>query len=297
MNTSTAIAGLALVTAAGVGILTLGSDDTALAQRIDALEQSRTQESEQLGKSLDRLSSRLEDIEKRLRESPLVERATAQTPETSANHPPVGDGLVAGESGSRGDDLKAEQAAKVEYDALLAQLADPTTSFEKSDALWKKLEAMGKLDDALRALEERAKLDPGNTALQLDLATGYLHKLYGAKSPIDQGLYATKMDACYDNVLKLEPENWEARFSKAISYSHWPAITGKPAQAVKQFEQLVKQQETKGDLRPEYASTYSMLGNLYLQQGKIDLAKQMVEKGASLFPENGELKKQLESIK
>lgn len=297
MTTSTVIAGLAFVTAIGVGALTLIDDDEALVQRIDELEHSRTQEAEQLGKSLDRLSSRLEDIERRLRESPLVERATAQMPEVSSNDPPANNGVAAGDSGSRGNDLKAEQAVEVEYDALLAQLADPSTSFEKSDALWKKLEALGKLDDALRALEDRAKLDPANAALQLDLAAGYLHKLYAAKSPIDQGLYATKMDACYDHVLNLEPENWEARFSKAISYSHWPAITGKPAQAVKQFEQLVKQQETKGDLRPEYATTYSMLGNLYLQQGKTELAKQVVEKGISLFPQNGELAKQLDSLK
>lgn len=190
----------------------------------------------------------------------------------------------------------AKAAAKRELDDLLMKIVDPTTSHADSEALWQEIAEKGFIDAAIASLEERAKVDPSNPDLQVELAEGYLQKLFAAKNPIEQGGWAAKMDKCYDNALAVDDKHWAARFSKAVSYSFWPAITGKPQESVKHFEILRAQQESSGERRPEYAETYVLLGNLYKQQGKLDQAKAAYEKGLSLFPQHESLKTQAGSL-
>ena len=104
-------------------------------------------------------------------------------------------------------------------------------------------------------------------------------------------------DKAFDTALDLDPEHWDARFTKAVSLSFWPPITGKQPEAVSNFQTLIAQQEKSGVTQPHYAQSYLLLGNLYLQQGKTDLAMQTYQQGLGLFPDHGDLKSQLESAK
>jgi tetratricopeptide (TPR) repeat protein len=67
---------------------------------------------------------------------------------------------------------------------------------------------------------------------------------------------------------------------------------GKQAEAINNFETLVAQQESLPS-KPEFAQTYLWLGNLYLQQGKNDQAKEAYAKGLAKFPGDEDLLKQL----
>ena len=98
-------------------------------------------------------------------------------------------------------------------------------------------------------------------------------------------------DAAYDKALELDSSHWRARFNKAVSYSFWPPITGKPAEAVEHFSTLMTQQEADPSPRHTgYVQTYLMLGNMYSQQGKATEAKEVWQRGLRFHPDNDELK-------
>ena len=96
----------------------------------------------------------------------------------------------------------------------------------------------------------------------------------------------------WGDVLEQEPEHWEARYSRAIGQTFWPAFMGKQAEAIKNFETLIEQQERR-TAQPGYASTYLLLGNVYSQQGKTEKAKEVWKRGLKQFPNNGDLKSKL----
>jgi tetratricopeptide (TPR) repeat protein len=193
------------------------------------------------------------------------------------------DGHASGAHGDRavGDDV---DVAKV-----LQQIAAPGTTREQKMALWKRLAAAGKLDQAIAALEDQAGNDPNNAGLRIDIGNAYLQKVFNA-SDDQKGPFAYKSDAAFDAALKIDPDNWEARFTKAVSLSYWPPIAGKMPEAISQFETLVSQQEQRGDAQPQYARTYLLLGNLYRQNGQIDKAKDVWAKGAARFPNDEQLR-------
>jgi tetratricopeptide (TPR) repeat protein len=103
-----------------------------------------------------------------------------------------------------------------------------------------------------------------------------------------------KADGAFDQALELDPRHWDARFSKAISLAFWPPIFGKQAGAVKNFETLMLQQEEAGGAsQPQYAQTYQFLGNLYMQQGNSQKAREIWSRGLRFFPNDATLKESL----
>jgi tetratricopeptide (TPR) repeat protein len=158
------------------------------------------------------------------------------------------------------------------------------SSFFEDGELWKRLFAAGKIDEAIKMFEEVASANPNDTKAQMDLANAYLSYLQ-----LDQSKYplAEKADKSFDKVLALDEKHWEARFSKAMSYSFWPDFTGKPKEAITHFEKLVSQQESM-PVEAHQAQTYMFLGNL-LEARDPAKAKEVWKKGARRHPDNADL--------
>jgi tetratricopeptide (TPR) repeat protein len=242
---------------------------------------------ENMTKQLERLESRVAAIEHaRDVEVSLRQAAPAAAPASLATAGSDDAARSVADSRRAGDE---SAAADFDLAAAIGQLGASSLSRAEEEALWQQIGKLGLVDQAIDLLEERIEEQPSNPDLRLDLANAFLQKLFESRNPAEQGQWATKMDACYDEALRIDSEHWEAQFNKAISYSFWPAVTGKPAESVAIFDRLVAQQERRGDHRPEYAQTYLLLGNLYKQQGKSDLAKQTYAKGAKLYPLNEDL--------
>jgi tetratricopeptide (TPR) repeat protein len=128
----------------------------------------------------------------------------------------------------------------------------------------------------------------------VELSEAYVQKIFEAGGGPMAGVWATKSDKVLDEALELDPHHWEARFTKAVGLSFWPAVFGKQGESIAQFETLITQQEA-GPTKPQFANTYLLLGNLYLQSGKNDLAIATWQKGAGLFPDNTSLMTQLKT--
>jgi tetratricopeptide (TPR) repeat protein len=157
--------------------------------------------------------------------------------------------------------------------------------YDANPALWKRLHASGKGREALARFEAAVKADPKNVTAQMEYANALL-----AYMREDQGDYnlAIRADRAFDDVLALDDKHWEARFTKAVSYSFWPPITGKPKQAIGHLETLVAQQDTMPPQAHE-ANTYVILGNLLESSGDSAKAKKIWRKGARRHPENQDL--------
>ena len=102
-------------------------------------------------------------------------------------------------------------------------------------------------------------------------------------------------DQAFARALELDSEHWESRSQMARNKSFWPAAYGGQAEAIRQFETLIRQQE-RGAPEPRFASTYLWLGNLYDQQGRTELAQQVWSRGLGLFPDDSSLADKLDSL-
>jgi tetratricopeptide (TPR) repeat protein len=191
--------------------------------------------------------------------------------------------LAAGEAGA-----EAAAAEEFDLDAAIATLLETDLGEVEREELWQQIRDAGLMDAAVAIFEARAKANPNDPALQVDLAGAYLQKLFEVGSGPLAGVWATKADAAYDAALALDNHHWDARFEKAVSLAFWPPIFGKQAEAIGHFETLLQQQVGQ-PAQPEFAQTYLWLGNLYQQQGAGEKAIALWKSGLELFPQNAEL--------
>jgi tetratricopeptide (TPR) repeat protein len=203
----------------------------------------------------------------------------------------------------RAQPIKAPQAFEAPSPAsntsfLLRQvvetLVSPQTGFEQKQATWKRLRETGQLDAAIGALEQRASSDPQNAACAAALGQAYLKKCAGIADVREQAIFAMKADQTLESALTLDPANWEARYTKAVGMSYWPAQLNKQQEVIEQFRTLIQQQELQTP-EPHFARSYAWLGDQYQKAGQPDYAVQVWQRGAALFPDNQELKRKLAS--
>ena len=197
---------------------------------------------------------------------------------------------------SSSGELSEEQqqlANQKSLDSALLKFLDPNLAYEDIEEVWKELAEAGLLEDAIAMLEDQAALYPENEDLQLQLGYAYLQPMSrGNVAGIEAGQWAMKADSTFDRILKANPENWDARFTKAISYSFWPPMFGKQQAAIDNFEILVSQQANQAS-DPKFAQTHLLLGNLYSQTGQADKAEEAWRNGLAQFPEDPGLREQL----
>ncbi len=161
-------------------------------------------------------------------------------------------------------------------------------SYWEDGRAWKKAYDAGVMDAVIKKFEDLAKAAPNDTKVQMNLANAYLAYLQfdQTKWPLSM-----KADAVFDNVLAIDEKHWEARFTKAVSYTFWPDFLGKKNDAISHFETLIQQQESL-PVEDYHAETYLYLGNL-LEQRDPAKAREIWRKGARRHPQSAELAKKL----
>ncbi len=212
-------------------------------------------------------------------------------------HPPAAKPAGTPEEGEGSSEAGASPAGdpsqgQVEGEVALERILDPATPRREKERAWQRLREEGLLDPAIEALKKRAAESPANPEVHSQLGKAYVQKISRAESDVEKGTLAMQADKAFDAALALDPNHWDARFTKAVTLSFWPPIFGKQAEAITQFETLLGQQEASL-LRPEFAQTYLFLGNLYRGQGQGPRAAETWKKGLALFPEDKELAERL----
>ena len=173
-------------------------------------------------------------------------------------------------------------------------LVSPQATYEQKQAVWKQLREAGQLDQCISALERKAAEDPGSAAYPAALGQAYLQKCATVQDVREQGILAMQADKVFDTALRLDPANWDARFTKAVALSYWPASMNKGQEVIDHFQTLVQQQETQAP-QPQFAETYLKLGDQYQKLGQADEARATWQRGAALFPNYAGLASRLTS--
>lgn len=203
-------------------------------------------------------------------------------------------GLVEpGAAASAAEAAAAAEEGELTIEDLFAMLSKDDLSDGEWSSIWTKAREAGLADELVAFFEQRAEENPNDADAKAELGFAYIGMIQGSKDWTEQSRLSTQADKAFDRALELDPNHWDARFTKAISYSFWPAFTGKPAQALTQLEILVERQANL-PRDPKHAQSYLMLGNLYQQQGRMEEAQQAWATGAQMFPENGELQQHVQ---
>jgi tetratricopeptide (TPR) repeat protein len=177
-------------------------------------------------------------------------------------------------------------------DQAVDTLVSPQLTHSQKRATWKQLQESGKLDQAITELERRAASDPRSPDAAAALGQAYLKKCGTIQDIREQAILAMSADKEFDTALSLDPSNWEARFTKAVALSYWPANLNKGDEVIQHFQTLIQQQEAQAP-QPEFAETYVWLGDQYNKAGHADYAREIWQRGAGLFPNNETLMKHL----
>ncbi len=94
--------------------------------------------------------------------------------------------------------------------------------------------------------------------------------------------------AAYEEAIRLDPKHWQAHFGRAFGTSMAPESLQMRPTAIKQFEELVRIQESESSA-PEHVKAYQRLGTLYKDAGNPAKAREVWARGAARFPDNEEL--------
>lgn len=186
----------------------------------------------------------------------------------------------------------AEAAVREPVEDLLAQLFELEEGLEREE-FWQRMRDEGRMDEVIAAFEARAEANPSNPDFQVDLGEAYLQKIQEVGNGPLAGVLATQADDAFNRALDVDPEHWNARFTKAIALSFWPKFTGKQGQAISELETLVAQQAS-ANVEPHHVQSHLILGNLYQDSGQTEKAIAAWQAGLALFPQNEALIGQLQ---
>jgi hypothetical protein len=175
-------------------------------------------------------------------------------------------------------------------------LVAPDATHEQKQSVWKQLREGRGLDGAIAELQRRFTANPSSPENAAVLGQACLQKCATITDLRDQGMLAMQADKLFDTALNLNPQNWEARFTKAVAMSYWPASMGKTAEVIQQFLLLVQQQETHPS-QPQFAETYVWLGDQYQKAGRNEDARSVWVRGSALYPTDQKLGARLEAVR
>lgn len=240
------------------------------------------------------LQQELEVLRAELRQQQRAEPAAAAP--SRAEVPTISDAQVAAAIDrwlqARGEELPLAEAAaqrqagsEIDVDEVFASLRGGASMWNNTE-LYKRLHAAGKLEELIERFEAQVEANPNDAQARMDLGNAYLANLQ-----LDQTKYQLSFEADkqFDAVLALDENHWEARFTKAVSYSFWPDFLGKKKEAVAHFERLVEQQASM-PVRDYQAQTYLFLGNLLDQRGDHERAQEVWRRGLQRHPNSSDLR-------
>ncbi len=178
--------------------------------------------------------------------------------------------------------------ASIAFMGAIDTMVSPHATYAEKRAALKQLQDSGRLADAAAELERRMASDPKNASYPAALGEAYLRMCATTTDVRSQAIWAMTADVDFETALNLDPSNWDARYTKAVAMSYWPANLNKGNEVIQEFNTLIQQQEQEAP-QPQFAQTYEWLGKQYQKAGQMDAAQQAWQRGLSLYPGNQSL--------
>ncbi|HEY4414621.1 MAG TPA: hypothetical protein VGO57_02925 [Verrucomicrobiae bacterium] len=218
-------------------------------------------------------------------------KTESSVPLASNSNPPPQTVMVAAAAPEAKPDDSANPIHKAVDDLLHAKSA------KEKHELFQALLKSGQLDQAIAELKQRATDNPTDAEIPTTLGEALLNKVRdmhdsGSGDYNEIGILAMQADQSFNAALKIDPSNWEAQFVKASSMYYWPADPARDNDVVQRLTGLVDQQETMAT-QPQFAQTYTLLGNEYQKIGQPDKAMATWQLGLQKYPGDATLQKKV----
>tara|TARA_R110002126_G_scaffold28337_5_gene94179 strand:+ start:2500 stop:3294 length:795 start_codon:yes stop_codon:yes gene_type:complete len=182
------------------------------------------------------------------------------------------------------DEELAVDPTAAERASILAQLRDRSTTASERSKLWRRLAELGVADEVIAELQALIEESPNDTDLQAMLGNALITKMRSQDlGPVERRTVTQGAMTAFDKALDLDPQNWTARFSRAMTNSSAPAFLGLQKDAIADFETLLSQQR-ESPLSDDHAHTFFFLSNLHDGSGNGVRASEIRAEGATLFP-------------
>jgi tetratricopeptide (TPR) repeat protein len=180
-------------------------------------------------------------------------------------------------------------------EVIAADLLNPRLNYFEKEKHWERIRTAGAADRVLASFERKSQQHPKDPELHFLVGKACINKLSSA-TDAEKSVLGRKADEAFTRALSLNPEHWEARFTKALCLTYWPAFLGKQPECVRELETLLSQQE-KSPQEEKFVQAYVVLGNLYLQYGDRAKALHTWKRGLVQFPGNPELSGKISELK
>lgn len=191
--------------------------------------------------------------------------------------------------------VAAAPASAIDPDVItraIDTLLNLESTYGQRQSALRQLIQTGKLDQAIAALEQKRAAEPEVADYAATLGHAYIKKCGATQDVREQATLAMQADKLFDSALSLDVSNWEARFTKAVAMSYWPANLNKGEEVIGHFQTLIQQQELT-PAKPEFAETYLWLGDQYHKLGSHEEALAVWQRGTALFPSHQALQNRL----
>jgi tetratricopeptide (TPR) repeat protein len=243
---------------------------------VEAIEELR----EEFRGELRELGRRVEAVERRRISE--VEAAPLRPGEVSSGNTPVARGEQANPERAEGT-MSWEPGKSFGYAAAQALMEDARKSPKRIDGL-------------LASIRAAIVKDPENADLHCALATALSAKaVYDMPMGPEQWAVFGEASESHKEAIRLDSGHWQARFGKANGESRAPEFVGLRPQAIRQFEELMKIQESRAPAQ-EHVQVYRRLGSLYRDAGNTEKARQIWERGRQRHPQDEDLKEALDIL-
>ncbi len=156
----------------------------------------------------------------------------------------------------------------------------------------------GQQDRAVKFFSDLVRQRPSDLRLRIELACTYVDKIPtcgGLAAIVSKGTLARKSLTELDAVVTRRQDLWVARYCRGMNHLHWPRALRHSDDAVVDFTQCIKLQQTHDDaIRPDYyVRAHIALGDSYAKMSQFDKARKAWREGLRLFPESDALKDRL----
>lgn len=198
-----------------------------------------------------------------------------------------------GETSPDGPQIYAKKRADVM--ALVKAYATGTATREQVGALMRLAKDKALMGRIVASLQDTIAADPEDLAARLQLAEVESARVHGAESITERAQLAGNVREQLAEILKRDPENWDARYMRAVGISHSQRTPQGRATAIREFEALIAMQEARS-AEPRFAETYGELAKVYVAEKDLASARAALENGLARFPDAKALREQLEAL-
>jgi tetratricopeptide (TPR) repeat protein len=273
-------------------------DTAAMAEshaRLDQLEQALRDDAtsrKALAATLQSLVLRIGSMEGRLARQPIQEPIAtpkpvatpkpAETQATDANSP-------------EGEKVSPAQF-KVLLTKVLRSAMDGTATTAEQERFWKAARTTGLVNDTIASLETYVKTNPQDNSARMELGDAYVAKLLTVPGGPERGIWGMKAEKQWKDVVKQDPDHWDAQYTLAYNYSMYPDFLNKTDDAIAGFEQTLRIQE-RAQPKSQHAKTYVQLARMHGKKGNTNKAREVLELGQMRHPRDKEIAAALRALR